>query len=325
MGIKISDLPAAAGADMAMQFEVNNAGASQRLTLAQMFALSMAAVTVDTPLLNMAQTWNSGPVSFTGWKLNVTDSASNNASKLLDLLVNGSSKFSVSKAGNAVAVTLQTTGIANLNQINVGGGWYFLSQGSAGGLGFGSGHKLGWKSTATTNTDATTDTNLMCDGAGIIAQRNGTNAQEFRLYGTFTDASNYERGCWRYSGANTAYEFGSEKAGTGSARNIRFLRDGTEHLVLNGAVQVGRNLIFGTDNTYDLGASGAPRPRTGYFGTSLFVGANQVLSARATGWAAATGVATRTTFATGSVTLAQLAEHVKALLDDLTTHGLIGA
>ena len=49
MGIKISDLPAASGADSAMQFEVNNAGVSQRLTLAQMFALSMAAVTVDTP------------------------------------------------------------------------------------------------------------------------------------------------------------------------------------------------------------------------------------------------------------------------------------
>lgn len=35
-----------------------------------------------------------------------------------------------------------------------------------------------------------------------------------------------------------------------------------------------------------------------------------------TDWAAATGTATRTTFATGSVTLPQLAERVKALLDD---------
>lgn len=36
-------------------------------------------------------------------------------------------------------------------------------------------------------------------------------------------------------------------------------------------------------------------------------------------WAAATGTATRTTFATGSVTLSQLAERVKALIDDLQT------
>lgn len=51
----------------------------------------------------------------------------------------------------------------------------------------------------------------------------------------------------------------------------------------------------------------------------------QVVAARRTGWEAATGTTTRTTFATGSVTVSQLAERVKALLDDLTTHGLIGA
>lgn len=47
-------------------------------------------------------------------------------------------------------------------------------------------------------------------------------------------------------------------------------------------------------------------------------------STAATGWAAPTGTATRTTFATSSVTLPQLAERMKALLDDLTTKGIIG-
>lgn len=51
----------------------------------------------------------------------------------------------------------------------------------------------------------------------------------------------------------------------------------------------------------------------------------QVVAARRTGWAAATGTATRATFATGSVTLPQLAERLKALIDDLIAHGLIGA
>lgn len=51
----------------------------------------------------------------------------------------------------------------------------------------------------------------------------------------------------------------------------------------------------------------------------------QILTSRRTGWAAPTGTATRTTFNTATVTLAQLAERVKALIDDLTTHGLIGA
>lgn len=43
------------------------------------------------------------------------------------------------------------------------------------------------------------------------------------------------------------------------------------------------------------------------------------------GWAAATGTATRTTFATGSVTLPNLAQAVKALIDDLLAAGIIGA
>lgn len=51
----------------------------------------------------------------------------------------------------------------------------------------------------------------------------------------------------------------------------------------------------------------------------------QVITTRRTGWGAPSGTATRTTFATGSVTTAQLAERVKALIDDLTTHGLIGS
>jgi hypothetical protein len=51
----------------------------------------------------------------------------------------------------------------------------------------------------------------------------------------------------------------------------------------------------------------------------------QVVAARRTGWTAATGTATRSTFATSTVTTAQLAERVKALIDDLIAHGLIGS
>lgn len=54
------------------------------------------------------------------------------------------------------------------------------------------------------------------------------------------------------------------------------------------------------------------------------INGTQVVGARVTGWAAATGTATRTTFATSTVTTQQLAERVKALVDDLIAHGLIG-
>lgn len=43
------------------------------------------------------------------------------------------------------------------------------------------------------------------------------------------------------------------------------------------------------------------------------------LSVKLNSYGAPTGTATRTTFATGSVTLVVLAEHVKALIDDLTS------
>lgn len=57
---------------------------------------------------------------------------------------------------------------------------------------------------------------------------------------------------------------------------------------------------------------------------ALLMAATQVVTTRQTGWAAPTGTATRTTFDPSTVTLAQLGERVHALIDDLTTHGLIG-
>jgi hypothetical protein len=57
----------------------------------------------------------------------------------------------------------------------------------------------------------------------------------------------------------------------------------------------------------------------------LRVNGTQVIASRQTGWTAPTGTSARTTFDTATVTTAQLAERVKALIDDLTTHGLIGA
>lgn len=59
-------------------------------------------------------------------------------------------------------------------------------------------------------------------------------------------------------------------------------------------------------------------------GKILSIAGTPVVGARATGWAAATGTATRTTFATSTVTLEELAQRVKGLIDDLIGHGLIG-
>ena len=60
-------------------------------------------------------------------------------------------------------------------------------------------------------------------------------------------------------------------------------------------------------------------------GSAFRIGNVQVVNSRKTGWTAPTGTATRSGFATSTVTTEVLAQHVKALVDDLTTHGLIGS
>jgi hypothetical protein len=54
-------------------------------------------------IYNLTDTWGDSLIAFDGIKLNVTDTASSAASKLLDLQINGSSKFVVSKSGNVTA------------------------------------------------------------------------------------------------------------------------------------------------------------------------------------------------------------------------------
>lgn len=79
---------------------------------------------------------------------------------------------------------------------------------------------FGWGS-STTNADAATpNASLFSDAANILAQRKGTAAQTFRIYNTFTDASNYERGFFRWN--TNVLEIGAEAAGTGTQRQLRF-------------------------------------------------------------------------------------------------------
>jgi hypothetical protein len=70
----------------------------------------------------------------------------------------------------------------------------------------------GWSNGTTTNT-ATVDLYLYRDAAGVLALLNGTNAQTFRWYRTFTDASNYERGALQTASGQVI--LAAETAGTG--------------------------------------------------------------------------------------------------------------
>lgn len=56
-------------------------------------------ITANTPAVDVTQTWNNSGVTFTGLRANVTDTASNASSLLMDLQVGSSSQFAVAKDG----------------------------------------------------------------------------------------------------------------------------------------------------------------------------------------------------------------------------------
>ena len=90
--------------------------------------------------------------------------------------------------------------------IDVGNGFFYAN--STGGYGWTNG----------TDSSGVSDTFLVRDAANTLAQRNSTNAQTFRTYLTYTDASNYSR----YAINTTAnyYQQASEAAGTGALKPV---------------------------------------------------------------------------------------------------------
>jgi hypothetical protein len=105
---------------------------------------------------------------------------------------------------------------------------------------------------------------LVRDAANTLAQRNSTNSQTFRVYGTYTDASNYERAELRWDSSSFVLE--TVAAGTGTAQSL-FVRAGATLFLGSGGNnrwQINNttgHLVATADNTYDIGASGANRPR----------------------------------------------------------------
>ena len=103
--------------------------------------------------------------------------------------------------------------------------------------------------------------------------------------------------------------------------------DGNGFIIFNDTASAYRLALDNDGGLYMGGATGASKG----IGTlnlrgNLYRQGTQVVGVRATGYTnAMTGTKNRATaYATGTITLAQLAERVGALLDDLTTHGLIG-
>jgi len=96
--------------------------------------LGTTSATSGSVPLNITQTWNAGAgVTQTALKLNVTDSASAATSLLMDLQVNGTSRFSIGSQSNGIltysSASTDCTGIRLTNTSSSGKTYAFISTG----------------------------------------------------------------------------------------------------------------------------------------------------------------------------------------------------
>lgn len=181
----------------------------------------------NVPISNLTTTWNNVATTFTGIKLNVTNTASAAGSLLMDLQIGGASQFSIDKTGKVllkdgfslVSSAATTTGLSIANAGNnpevrvlIGNSQYLVC-------------KQNFVQSAKP-LSLSTDTGqpglgpvLAYDANNTLAQRNGVNAQTHRIYGTYTDGSNYRRLTKTMSTGGVA-EIKPEGAGTGASGNV---------------------------------------------------------------------------------------------------------
>lgn len=212
---------------------------------AKNLVLTQGSITAATPALNITSTWNNGTVVFTGVLINVTDTASDAASLIFDVQRNGTSRLSVRPDGVCTAIEMRgTTSVGCRTDTG-----YFMLGGSA-------------------------DIQLHRDAAATLAMRNGAVAQTFRVYNTFTDASNYERGFFRWSG--NELQIGTEKAGTGATRDVVIYRDGAPALTFSSGIGTfaadasARDLYLGVSRTIYFGPGASHNGRIQNYAQGCF-------------------------------------------------------
>jgi hypothetical protein len=142
-----------------------------------------------------------------------------------------------------------------------------------------------YRFSSNTSPNGTPDVLLARDAANTLALRNGTAAQTFNVYNT-TDGTNSEFLQFRFN-ANVA-EIRPRVAGTGTNREllVGYFNGAGFQFGASNATCSG-NLIFSADNTHDIGASGANRPRYIRAASALVSPSTTVASLPAAGTAGA--------------------------------------
>ena len=257
------------GIGSAVQTALNLKADSSALTSYAL--LDQGTLTTNNPQSHTV-TWNNSGVTFTGWKWNVTDTASNSASLLADFQVGGTSKASIDKSGGITAGlgTQASPAIRMSGFTNASSTGFFALNTDNGAI---RASCANTQSLTLTNSylqlldsvffgfgamSGTSDVRLYRGGADILEQIRSTNAQTFNIYNTFTDTSNYERGFIRWN-TNTL-EIGNEQGGTGSnQRETSFISGGLTMFKCSRPANRNislYNLCGNTDGSQALGLSG---------------------------------------------------------------------
>jgi hypothetical protein len=180
------------------------------------------------------QTWNAAGTTFNGYDIKITDTASAAASVAFRVLGGASASavlFSVRRDGSFLftnsdssgSIGTFTTYYGSINFTTNGStelicSSNLITSASKFGVSQASGTVVGY---------------FFLDSAGVFGQRNSTNAQSFRVYGTYTDASNYVR--LGLNTTSTTLTIAAESAGTGAANiDLVLTPKGTGNISLPG-------------------------------------------------------------------------------------------
>jgi len=193
--------------------------------------LTGGTVTASAPVIDATQTWNASGTTFTGFRLNVTNTASASASLIADWQLGGTSQMQLRRDGT---LRVGSTDVVSYAIRSNNGG--FAVTNAAG---------TGWNC----------ETNRILTVGSVssgVELRSGTTPTSLGVYatasgGTLAVPANWERLLFNYNATASAFRIDTDKTGTGVARGLELRTDGTTRLTFGSAGTITLNTTLACD------------------------------------------------------------------------------